>query len=339
MQTEALQLTDSFSIDALQYRTFDVPDPGANEVLVRLRAVSLNYRDLMVVRGLYNPRVHKPRTLCSDGAGEVVATGHAVRDFQVGDRVVAGFFPDWTDGPLTDVAAQSAMGEATDGVLTTYRLFPAHALVALPASLSFQEGATLPCAGVTAWNALVPVGNIGAADTALLLGTGGVSTLGLQIAHLRGATTVITSSSEAKLEQAKALGATHTIHTGAFPDWAARTRNLTGGAGATHVLEVGGAGTLPLSLRSAARNGLVAMIGILSGVEQPLNVLPILMNGLRIQGIYVGSVAMLRDLATTFAASNIHPAIGAAFPFHAAKDAFRTLDSATHFGKLVITVD
>lgn len=336
MRAEALQLVDEFSIDALRYQTLDVPDPSADEVLVRVRAVSLNYRDLMVVRGHYNPKVHKPRTLCSDAAGEVIAVGANISAFQPRDRVVAGFFPGWIDGPLTDDAAATAMGEATEGVLTSYRNFPAHALVKIPAELSFQEAATLPCAGVTAWNALVAIGNIGRGDTALLLGTGGVSTLGLQIAHLRGATTIITSSSEAKLERAKALGATHTLLTEARADWSGKVRELTDGLGATHVLEVGGAGTLPSSLKAAARNGLVAVIGVLSGVEQPLNVLPILMNGLRVQGIYVGSVHMLEDLTEAFTTYGIHPPISQTFSFQDAKEAFRTLESATHFGKLII---
>ena len=336
MHAEALQLVDHFSIDALRFQAVEVADPAPDEVQVRMRAVSLNFRDLMVVRGHYNPKVHKPRTLCSDGAGEVVAVGAAVQNLRAGDRVVAGFFPEWTDGVLTDRAAASAMGEAAEGVLVTRRNFPARALVPIPAELTYTEAAALPCAGVTAWHALVSIGNIGHGDTALLLGTGGVSTLGLQIAHLRGATTIITSSSQAKLQQAKALGATHTIHTPANFDWSRAVRDLTVGKGATHVLEVGGAGTLPLSLRAAARNGLVAMIGVLSGVEQPLNLLPILMNGLRLQGIYVGSVAMLADLLHAFANAGLHPPIGATFSFHHALDAFRTLDSATHFGKVII---
>ena len=336
MQAEALQLTDDFSIEALQYRTLQVPDPAPDEVLVRIRAVSLNYRDLLIARGHYNPKVHKPRTLCSDAAGEVVAVGSTVTHLKPGDRVAAGFFPGWLDGSLTDAAAATAMGDATEGVLTTHRTFPAAALVQLPEQLSFADAAALPCAGVTAWNALVELGNIGPGDTALLLGTGGVSTLGLQIALLRGATTILTSSSEAKLEQAKTLGTTHTVHTTAQPNWSRAVRDLTGGKGATHILEVGGAGTLPSSLKAAARNGFIAMIGVLSGVEQPVNVLPILMNGLRIQGVYVGSVRMLATLAAAFAANSLHAPIGQRFAFHNAKDAFRTLESATHFGKLIV---
>ncbi len=338
MHAQALQLVDDFSIDALRFQSVDVPEPAADEVLVRIRAVSLNYRDLMVVRGLYNPRVPKPRTLCSDAAGEVVAVGSAVRHFSAGDRVVAGFFPEWVDGLLTGRAAASAMGEATEGVLVTHRLFTAHALVKVPVALSFLQAAALPCAGVTAWNALVAIGNIGPGDTALLLGTGGVSVLGLQIAHLCGAKTIITSSSGAKLERAKALGASHTLCTAGLLDWSSAVRDLTDGNGATHVLEVGGAGTLPLSLRSAARNGLIAMIGVLSGVEQPINVLPILMNGLRLQGVYVGSVAMLSQLVEAMAANHIEPVVDQTFAFRDAKEAFRTLESATHFGKLAIDV-
>ncbi len=190
MQATALRLTGEFSIDALSFDEIDVPEPGPGDVLVRVRAASLNYRDVMVVAGHYNPRMQKPRVLGSDCAGEVIAVGSAVTRFRRGDRVIAGFAPEWVTGPFTEAGAASCLGEAQDGVLVTRRLFPEHGLTALPDSFSFAQGATLPCAGVTAWHALVTTGNIGARDTVLLLGAGGVSLFGLQIAKLRGARTI-----------------------------------------------------------------------------------------------------------------------------------------------------
>ncbi len=338
MQSRSLQLVDTFSIDSLVFNEVAVFEPGPSQVLVRIHAVSLNYRDLMVIRGHYNPHVQKPLTLCSDCAGEVVAVGREVTQWKQGDRVVANFFPEWQDGPLTSAAAASALGEAQQGVLTEYRTFPAHALVHLAENLSFAEGSCLPCAGVTAWNSLVSLGQAGSESTVLLLGTGGVSILGLQIAKLLGAHVIITSSSEKKLQKARELGANATVNYRAEPEWDRHVRALTGKQGASHILEVGGAGTLPLSLRSAARSGFIALIGVLSGVEQPMNVLPILMNGLRMQGVYVGSVRMLQELADAFSSAGIAPVMDHVFPFAQAQDALRYMASGDHFGKIVIEV-
>ena len=338
MQAQALRLSGDFSIDALTLDTVNVADPGQGEVLVRICAVSLNYRDLLLIQGKYDPKVHKPRVPCSDGAGEVIACGEGVTSFKPGDRVVAPFFLDWQDGPPTVAAAASALGGAVDGTLTTHRLFPAESLVAVPAELTCQEAATLPCAAVTAWHALVSIGNISRHDTVLLLGTGGVSILGLQIAKLRGARTVITSSSDAKLERARIMGADHTINYRTHPEWDKQVRELTGGQGVTHVLETGGAGTLPLSLRSAAVGSQVSVIGVLTGLEQPLHIGQILMKTLRVQGIYVGSRAMLAEVADVFAKHGIKPVVDVTYPFHEAKEAFRALEAAKHFGKIVITL-
>lgn len=340
MRAQALQLTGDFSIDALEYREVDVPEPADGEVLIRIRAVSLNYRDLMVVRGHYNPRVQKPLTLCSDAAGEVAAVGPGVDQFAVGDRVLSSFFLDWVDGPRqANNPAPSALGEAQQGVLAAYRVLPTRALVKLPDSFSFQEGSTLPCAGVTAWNALTQFQPVGPASTVLLQGTGGVSIFGLQIAHALGARTILTSSSNEKLARARELGATDTINYKTTPEWDRPVRELTGRQGATHVIEVGGAGTLPLSIRAAAPAGLVAVIGVLSGTEQPLSLLPILMQSLQVQGIYVGSTAMLRDLVQFYTDHKLKPVVDRTFPFSQAQDALRALDQAGHFGKLVITLD
>lgn len=338
MTAEALQLTADFSIDALEYTQVDIPEPAADEVLVRVRAVSLNYRDLMVVRGHYNPHVQKPLTLCSDCSGDVAAVGKDVTAFAPGDRVMASFFLDWQSGPVTDAVPPSALGEAQQGVLTTYRVFPARALVAVPASLSHEEASCLPCAGVTAWNALTQIVPANEQSTVLLQGTGGVSIFGLQIAHALGARTVITSSSDAKLQQARELGASDTINYRERPEWDREVRNVTQKHGVTHVLEVGGAGTFPLSLRSASRSALIAVIGILSGTEQPINLLPVLMNTLRVQGVYVGSTTMLHELATFLHRHGIHPIVDRTFSFQNAQDAFRHLESGSHFGKVVITV-
>ena len=340
MRAQALQLTGEFSVDALEYREIEVPEPSEGEVLVRIRAVSLNYRDLMVVRGQYNPRVQKPLTLCSDGAGEVVRVGPGVQDFVPGDRVVASFFLDWNEGPLqSNRPWPSALGEAQQGVLTTHRVLPARALVRLPEAFSFAQGSTFPCAGVTAWNALTRFQPVTAQSTVLLQGTGGVSIFGLQLAHAFGARAIITSSSTQKLNRARQLGASDAINYRETPEWDRAVSSLTQKRGATHILEVGGAGTLQLSMRAAAPGGLVAIIGVLSGTEQTLSLLPLLGHSLHIQGIYVGSTAMLRDLVQFFANHQLKPVVDQVFPFKQAQDAFRALDQAGHFGKLVVTLD
>ena len=337
MTATALRLSGDFAIDALTFDEITLPEPAPHEVVVKMHAVSLNYRDLMLVKGQYDPHVQKPRIPCSDGAGEVVAIGSDVTALRVGDRVVAPFFLDWMDGPVTAAAPPSALGGAVDGTLTTHQIFPARALVSIPAMMSYAEAATFPCAAVTAWHALVSTANIGPKDTVLLLGTGGVSIFGLQIAKLRCARILITSSSDDKLGRALSLGADHIINYRKHPDWDKQVREITGKVGATHVLEVGGAGTLPLSLRSAAIGAQVSMIGVLTGLEQPLNIGQILMKTLRVQGIYVGSRAMLQESIQAFAANEIHPVIDQQFDFADAKDAFTALETADHFGKLVIT--
>ena len=338
MQAKALRLSGEFSLDALTFDTIDLPAPGPHDVLVAVRAVSLNYRDLMLVGGKYDPDVQKPRILCSDGAGEVISVGSDVTDLQPGDRVVASFFLDWVDGPPTAAAAASALGGAVDGTLTTHQVFPDHSLVKIPQSFSFEEAATFPCAGVTAWHALVSTGNIGPQDTVLLLGTGGVSIFGLQIARMKGAKTILTSSKDEKLQRAVAMGADQTINYKTTPEWDKQVRTLTGKQGVTQVLEVGGAGTLPLSLRSAGNGAQVSLIGVLTGLEQPLNIGQILMKTLRVQGIYVGSRTMLQESMEAFSAAGIKPVVDQVFPFEQAVDAFRALQAAGHFGKIVITL-
>jgi NADPH:quinone reductase-like Zn-dependent oxidoreductase len=336
MQAKALRLSGEFSLDALTFDTIEVPAPGPHEVLVAVRAVSLNQRDLMMVTGTYMPNVERPRIPCSDGAGEVLAVGGEVTRFKVGDRVVTSFFRDWVDGPPAH--GDSALGGSIDGTLTTHMILPEHALINIPEGLSYEDAATLPCAATTAWHALVSTANIGADDTVLLLGTGGVSIVGLQIAKLRGARVIITSSSDSKLQRARDLGADETINYKTTPEWDKRVRELTGKRGVTHVLETGGAATLSQSLRSAAVSGQVSIIGLISGAEQSIDIRQILGKTLRVQGIYVGSREMLQEVAEAFASNGIKPVVDQTFPFDRAVDAFRSLKAAEHFGKIVITL-
>jgi NADPH:quinone reductase-like Zn-dependent oxidoreductase len=337
MQATALRLSGESGIDALTFDTCEVPEPGPQDVLVRIRAVSLNQRDLMIAEGRYGPDQPKPRILGSDGAGDVVAVGSDVTAFQPGDRVVAGFFRDWFDGDLTFEAAGTALGGGVDGTLTTYMLLPEHALVRIPDALTYADAATLPCAGVTAWHALANTGNIGPSDTVLLLGTGGVSVMALQIAKMRGAKTIITSSSDEKLARARTLGADETINYKSTPDWDKRVRELTGKRGVTHVVETGGGATFAMSLSSCAMHAQVSIIGLISGYEATIDLRQILGRSVRVQGIYVGSVRMLREVADAMAAAGEHAVIDKTFDFDHALDAFRTLKAAEHFGKVLIT--
>ncbi len=257
---------------------------------------------------------------------------------QRGDRVAAGFFRDWVDGPLTHAATGTALGGAIDGMLATHIVLPEHALVKVPEDMTLEEAATLPCAGVTAWHALVPLANTGKNDTVLILGTGGVSVFAMQIAKLRGARVIVTSGSDEKLRRARGLGADEIVNYKTTPEWDRRVRELTGKQGVTHVIETGGAATLPLSLRSTALNGRISIIGLISGVEQPVDLRQVIGRALTIQGIYVGSVQMLRDLAETFSSAGKHPVIDATYTFERSVDALRALEAAGHFGKIVITL-
>ena len=335
---KSVRVTKEFGIDELTFDDLPVGEPGAGQVLVEMRAVSLNYRDFMVVTGRYNPKLARPMVICSDGAGEVVAVGTGVTQFKVGDRVAGSFFQNWVDGRLTREVGKSALGGSIDGVLTTARLFHQQGLVHLPEHLSYEEGATLPCAAVTAWQALVPTAHIKSGDTVLLLGTGGVSIFGLQFAKLHGTRAIVTSSSDEKLAHAKTLGADETINYKKTPDWDKEVLNLTGGIGVDAVLETGGAGTLAKSLRSTRPGGQVAIIGVLTGVSESLNILPILQGVLRVQGIYVGSTATFKDMSRAIAANRLKPVIDRTFSFDQTRDALRYMESAHHFGKIVIRI-
>ena len=313
--------------------------PAAHEVLVRMRAVSLNYRDLMVADGRYLRAGEQPVIPCSDGAGEVIAIGAEVTRFCVGDRVIAAFFPKWIHGAPTQQNTADALGAAVDGMLAEETVLHESALVAMPEHLSYVEAATLPCAGVTAWNSLFVEGDLRAGDSVLLLGTGGVSIWALQLAKAAGLRTIVTSSSDAKLDRARSLGATATINYRTSPEWQDEVLRLTAGQGVDLVLEVGGPGTLSRSIASVRMGGgKVAVIGGVSGLDGGLNPLALIGGAKRLSGIFVGSRDMLEDLIRFMTTTEMHPVVDRTFPFQQARDAYRYLEKAEHFGKVVIQV-
>ena len=314
------------------------PVPGDRDVVVRIRAASLNYRDLVVLRGQYDRTPVPGRVPLSDGAGEVVAVGSAVTQFKVGDRVAACFFQGWPAGRFKAEMHRTALGGSIDGVLAEQAKFPEEGLVHLPANYSFEEGATLPCAAVTAWQSLIVRGQLVPGETVLLLGTGGVSIFGLQIAKSAGAKVIITSSSDTKLERARKLGADAVINYRTTPDWGKAAANLAGNEGVDHVVEVGGAGTFLQSVRACRSGGKIGLIGILSGREAQTEIFPIVTKSATVFGIYVGSREMFEGLNRALAQSGIRPVIDKVFPFESATEAYEHLAVGSHFGKVVIRV-
>jgi NADPH:quinone reductase-like Zn-dependent oxidoreductase len=328
--------------DGLALTEAELPAPGPREVLVDLHAASLNFRDLMTVTGVYNPRMSLPRIPGSDAAGTVLAVGPQVTRFAPGDRVTTLFFQDWQDGEIQPATGKSALGGSIDGAFTTARLFPETGLIRMPDYLTHEQAATLPCAALTAWNALVEKGNVRAGETVLVLGTGGVSLFALQIAKAHGARVILTSSSDEKLVRARSLGADETINYRATPDWDEAVLKLTASRGVDHVVEVGGAGTLPRSLRSARPSGHVYIIGVLSGPPKDpgegIDVRTVLTRSLNVCGTYVGSEAMFHRMNAAFAANRIQPVIDRIFPLASYREAFTHMQTGSHFGKIVLSL-
>ncbi|MCC2954895.1 NAD(P)-dependent alcohol dehydrogenase [Massilia sp. IC2-477] len=336
---KAYQILPGANIDGLQ--CIDYPDRklGHGEVRIRVHAVSLNYRDLMVASGNYLVTVDDPIIPCSDGAGEVLELGPGVTRVQVGDRVAGSFFPFWQDGMTSPEKIRHALGGDIDGMLAEEVVLHEDALAKIPASLSFVEASTMPCAGVTAWNAIFVSSNgVKPGDTVLLLGTGGVSVLGMQLAKAAGLRTIITSSSDEKLQRARELGAHHTINYGAIPEWHEEVLAMTQGRGANVVLEVGGKGTVNRSVSAAAMGGTVAIIGGVSGFGGEVNPAALLATAKRMVGIFVGSRGMLEDVMRFADTTGLKPVIDRVFPFAQAQDAYRYMESGSHFGKVVIDV-
>ena len=333
---KAFQIVGSFGLENL--KLVDVPDPkpGPGQVVVRMRAASLNYRDIVVIKGGYGPRQTVPRIPISDAAGEIAAVGEGVTRAKTGDRVVCNFCPTWIDGAVTQDHVDASLGCYVDGVLSEYVLISAEAVLPMPAHLSFEEAATLPCAALTAWNALFVTDHIGPGQTIVVQGTGGVSLFALQFARMAGAHVIITSSSDHKLARARELGAGRTINYKTTPDWDKEARKLTGGRGADQVVEVGGAGTLNRSLNCVRMGGTVTMIGVLAGVSAEVRTTLILFRSVRVQGIFVGSRTMFEDMNRAVVAHALRPVVDRVFPFAESPAALRHLESGQHFGKVVI---
>jgi NADPH:quinone reductase-like Zn-dependent oxidoreductase len=315
-------------------------DPGAGQVAVRVRAVSLNYRDLLMARGQYNPKQKLPLVPLSDGAGEVVAVGAGVKSVKVGDRVSSTFMQDYLAAPVPRDGRhlKSTLGGPLDGMLAEHVVLSEQGVVPVPTHLSDVEAATLPCAALTAWSALVTYGRVQAGDTVVVQGTGGVSIMALQLAKIIGARVIVTSSSDAKLDRAKKLGADALVNYKTKPEWAAEVRDLTGAVGADHVVEVGGSGTLAQSLRAVRAGGTISVIGVLAGNKVEIEATSILMRNVRLQGVFVGSRAEFLEMNRAIALHAMKPVVDRVFPFTEARSAFEHMLEGRHFGKVCIRV-
>lgn len=326
-------------IQNLTIRNRDIPVPeNDTDVVVKIESTSLNYKDLVLARGDLplnnNGAKHVP---VSDGAGRIVAKGASVTEMQLGERVVAGFFPDWVDGgPSGD---ETSLGHERPGMLSEYVRLPAHALVKIPPTLGFADAASFPCAGVTAWNALVEKAGVDKGDTVLTMGTGGVSMFALQIAKAKGATVISLTGSKKKETILKKTGADHVINYGQIPDWDREVRDLTGGGGVDVIVEVGGAQTFQKSLNAAAFGARISAVGVLAGITGAVDPTSIIFKSLTVSGVFVGSTRMLKDVMTFFHMNGLHPVLDERpFSFAEVPAAFSRLDTQQHTGKVIIDV-
>jgi NADPH:quinone reductase-like Zn-dependent oxidoreductase len=334
---KVFEIRDIFGIDNLVLAERTQPTPGHGQILVKVRAVSLNYRDLIVVKGLYNPKLPLPLIPFSDGAGDVVAVGNGVSRVKVGDRVAAIFMQTWLGGELTESKARSALGGAIDGMLAEYVVLHEDGVVHIPGHLSYEEAATLPCAAVTAWHAVIEMG-LKLGESVLVLGTGGVSLFALQFARLAGAKVIVTSGSDEKLTRARQLGAECCINYKKVTEWYQRVREFTGGTGVDLVVEVGGAGTLTQSLKAVRTGGRISLIGVLTGTAGEINPLPIIMKKIRVEGIFVGSREIFESMNRAISLHQLHPVLDRIFSFEETGQALQHMESGTHFGKICIRI-
>jgi NADPH:quinone reductase-like Zn-dependent oxidoreductase len=336
-RVRVFEIKEAFGIDNLVLAERPQPLAGHKQIILRVRAVSLNYRDLLIVKGLYNPKLPLPLIPFSEGAGDVVAVGEDVSRVKVGDRVAGIFMQKWLAGEVTGEKAKSALGGEIQGMLAEQVVLDEDGVVVVPEHLSYEEAATLPCAAVTAWHAVIECG-LKPGERVLTLGTGGVSLFALQFARLAGAEVIITSGSNVKLARAKELGAAHGINYRTSPDWHKQVRELTGGTGSDLVVEVGGAGTMPQSLKASRVGGRISLIGVLTGSTGEINLLPIVMKKIRVQGIFVGSREMFEAMNRAISLHRLRPVVDRVFPFEEARQALLYMESGAHFGKICIKV-
>jgi NADPH:quinone reductase-like Zn-dependent oxidoreductase len=332
------RFTEGFGAENLKIVELPDPVPGPGEAVVRVRACSLNFRDLAVMRGAYGGNVKAPLTPLSDGAGEVTEVGPGVTRLKPGDHVAAIFMQDWLEGKAPDDAqSNSALGGAIDGMMAEKVCLKADGLVHFPGHLSFEEAATLPCAAVTAWNALFRSGGLKPGESVLLLGTGGVSIFGLQFAKMAGARVIATSSSDTKMERLRTMGADAVINYKTSPEWDKAVKKLTDGVGVDHVVEVGGVGTLPLTSKAVRRGGHIALIGVLAGRGE-FDPRLMMLKSARLQGIFVGSREMFEDMNRAISVGGLRPVIDRVFEFGELHEALHHMANGAHFGKICIRV-
>lgn len=335
----AYRFDDPKDLESLRVRDEAMPTPQRGEVLVKVRAVSLNYRDLAVVLGRYVWDSVPDLVPCSDAAGEIVGVGEGVTDYKPGDRVISIFHPRWFGGRTPKGAAMQTYGNGVDGWLTEYKVVSQEAVVPLPDEISFEEGATLPCAATTAWTALSGATPVRAGSTVLTLGTGGVSIFAVQLSKAMGARVIATTSSAAKAERLKALGADEVVNYVETEAWGRHVRKVvTGGAGVDCVVEVGGPGTISESLRAVRPGGEVVIIGFLSEENPGIDYFLLKGSNAVVRSIAVGDRAALEDLVRAWRDAKLKPVIDRVFPFEQAKEAFVHLRGQQHVGKIVIAV-
>jgi NADPH:quinone reductase-like Zn-dependent oxidoreductase len=328
------RLTAPGGLENLHLVDEDHPEPGSGQLLVRIRASSLNVHDDMVVLGKIP--CADGRVPMTDGAGEVISVGENVDEFKVGDNVVSTFWPYWLAGEMTPATRRDIPGDSIDGFAREHVCMPAHAFTKAPASYTHVEAATLPCAAVTAWRGLVVCGQVKPGDSVLILGAGSVSLFALQFAKAAGARVIATSSSEEKLETLKRLGADTVINYKAAPDWGQKAKDLTDGRGVDHVIEVGGPGTLAQSITACRTGGHIALIGVLTGFAGEVSIPALFSNQIRISGISIGSRADQEDMIRAITANRLKPVIDRCFPLAEIVAAFRHYESQKHFGKVCL---
>ena len=317
------------------------PEAGPGQVLIRLRAASLNYRDLLAAQGHYGGPLAPDLVPLVDGAGEIAEVGPGVTRWKIGDRVMVSYFQTWQSGPMKpDVFLSSGGTHLTAGTLAQYTAVGENAVVRVPSHLSFEEAATLPCTAVTAWQAMMePVPRVFPGSTVVVQGTGGVSVVAAQLALASGLRVIATSSSDAKLTRLKELGVHDVINYRTTPEWQKEVLRLTGGEGADQIIEVGGTGTLSRSFEAVRTGGTISLIGLLTGLGSTIDPMPVLFKAIRLEGIVVGSVTMFESLNRALEALRIVPVVDEVFPFARAVDALKKLAAGSHFGKLVIQID